>query len=224
MKKVKEKVKGNLLPFTVWFFPLLTFHFSLFAVSFAASSVEEDIARIQKAYDSIKDIKGSFVQKSHIKDLKRTDVYKGKFFIKKSQKMRWEYKGDKAQEVIINNDDIIIYQKGEKQVFRGKFNRDTYGHAPIALISGFRDIQKEFVVSKKNSTLLLKPIRPMGNILFIKIELSDNEFPINSFTINDTHSNLIKIMLKGVKINTGLKDSIFEISLPEDVNIYDYQP
>ncbi len=46
--------------------------FSLFGVqnSPLAASVDEEVIKIQKAYDSIKDIRGRFIQKSYIKDLK----------------------------------------------------------------------------------------------------------------------------------------------------------
>ncbi|MDI6890118.1 MAG: outer membrane lipoprotein carrier protein LolA [Thermodesulfovibrionales bacterium] len=222
MKKIiSKRLKSNLLPLIVWVFSLFTFHCSLFTVSIAASSVEEDIARIQKAYENIKDIRGSFIQKSHIKDLKRIDTYKGQFFIKRPMKMRWEYKGEVAQEVLINSDEIIIYQKKERQAFRGKFGRNTYGRAPIALLSGFGRIQEEFFVSGKNGSLLLKPKTSMGGILSIEIEPSEGEFPIGSFTVNDSYSNRIEITLKDVKINTGLEDGLFEPSLPKGVTIYE---
>ncbi len=220
---ISKRLKGNLPTFIVCIFLLLTFQLSLTTL-LIASTVEEDTARIQKAYENIKDIRGNFIQKSYIKDLKRTDTYKGQFFIKRPMKMKWDYKGEAAQEVLINNDELIIYQKKEKQSFRGKFDRDTYGHAPIALLSGFGKIQEEFNVSKKNSRLILKPKRSMGGILYIEIEPSEGEFPISSFTINDSHSNRIEITLKNVKINTGLEDSFFEPFLPKDVTIYEHNP
>src|SRR4030042_1602144 len=223
MKKVISKwVRCNLLTFTFCFFLLFIFHPLIFADFVTASFVEEDTAIVQEAYENIKDIKGNFIQKSHIKDLKRTDTYKGQFFIKRPMKMKWDYKGEMAQEVLINDDEIIIYQKKEKQAFRGKFDRDTYGQTPIALLSGFGKIQKDFDVSKKNNRLILKPKRSMGGILYIEIEISEGEFPISSFTINDSHSNRIQITLKDVKINTGLEDSFFEPSLPKDITIYEH--
>jgi outer membrane lipoprotein carrier protein len=222
MKKVDSKwVRYNFLIFTVCFFLLFTFHPLLFAVSTTVSSVDEDTARIQKVYEKIKDIKGNFIQKSYIKDLKRTDTYKGQFFIKRPMKMKWDYKGEMAQEVFIKNDEIIIYQEKEKQAFRGKFDKVIYGQAPIALLSGFGEIQEEFNVSNKNGKLLLKPKRPMGVIVSIEIEPSEGEFPISSFTINDSHSNRVEVTLKDVKINTGLKDNLFEPSLPKGVTVYE---
>ncbi|MBI5212377.1 MAG: outer membrane lipoprotein carrier protein LolA [Nitrospirae bacterium] len=193
--------------------------FSIFSLlPFAFCHADDQVEKIQKAYENIKDIRGNFIQKSHIKDLKRTDTYKGEFFIK-SQKMRWEYKGDKPQAVYINGDDIIIYQKKERQAFKAKFDRATYGQSPIALLGGFGNIDNEFNVSTKNDKLILKPKKPMGNISHIELLPSDGEFPIESLTIIDTLSNRVEIHLKDVKINTDLKDKIFEFSPPEGVNI-----
>jgi outer membrane lipoprotein carrier protein len=185
----------------------------------SAAAVDEEIAIIQKAYENIKDIGGGFVQKSYIKDLKKTETFKGDFFIKRPMKMKWSYKGNNPQEVLINNDFITIYQKKEKQAFRGKFDRDTYGQAPIALLSGFGKIQEEFAVSDLKGKLVLKPKKPMGEIISIVIETSEGEFPIKSFTILDSFSNRIEMVLNDVRINTGLEDTFFELTLPKGVTV-----
>lgn len=187
-----------------------------------AATVDEEMQKIQKSYGSIKDIEGNFIQRSFIKDLKRADIYKGRFFIKIPKKLRWEYKGEAPQEVFINNDEILIYQKKEKQALRGKFDWNTYGQAPIALLNGFGKIQDEFSLSQQNGNLLLKPKQAMGEILSIEIVPSEGEFPISSFTIKDSHSNKIEIILKDIKINTNLKDTLFIPSLPEDIKIYEH--
>jgi outer membrane lipoprotein carrier protein len=199
----------------------LLFSFCLSLFSFAAASVDEEIAKIQKAYENIKDISGGFVQKSYIKDLKRTETFKGQFFIKRPMKMKWSYKGGNAQDVLINNEAITIYQKNEKQAFKGTFDRDTYGQAPIALLSGFGKIQEEFIATDQKGKLLLKPKKTMGEIVSIEIETAEGEFPIKSFTIHDSLSNRIEMTLKDVLINSGLKDDFFELTLPKGVTVLD---
>jgi outer membrane lipoprotein carrier protein len=191
-------------------------------ISISEALIDKEIQRIQKAYENIRDIRGNFIQRSYIKDLKRTETYQGQFFIKIPKKVKWEYKGEAPQEVFINDSEIIIYQKKEGQAFRGKFDWNTYGQAPIALLSGFGKIHEEFIVSQKNKHLFLKPKNPMGGILSIEIELSDGEFPISSFTIKDSHSNRIEIILKDIKVNTDLKEGLFVPSLPGDVKIYEH--
>ncbi|MGD0885843.1 MAG: outer membrane lipoprotein carrier protein LolA [Thermodesulfovibrionales bacterium] len=188
-----------------------------------SSSADPAVEKIQKAYQGIRDLKGSFVQKSHLKDLDRTDTFKGKFMIKLPAKMRWQYHGTDSQdtEVIIANDEIIIYQKKDKQAFRGKFDRDTYGQAPIALLGGFGNIEKEFDITNKDGRLLLKPKKPMGAVVSIEITPSGGNFPIGSLTITDRLSNRIDITLSDITLNTGMADAAFEFSLPMGVSMYE---
>ena len=191
--------------------------FLLSSICFADAAVDE-VARIQKAYEGIKDIKGDFVQKSYIKDLKRTDTYSGQFFIK-PPKMKWEFKGDKPQSVYITGNDILIYQKKERQVLKTKFDRAIYGQAPIALLGGLGDINKEFDVSMKKGRLLLKPRKPMGVISQIELTPSYGVFPIADLTIFDTDSNRIDITLKDVRTNTGLGERVFSFTPPADATV-----
>lgn len=185
---------------------------------------EFSIETIQKAYENIKDIKGTFVQKSTIKDLKRTDTFKGSFVISVPSRMKWQYHGDNKQEteVYINNGQIIIYQKAEKQAFRGKFDRESYGQAPIALLGGFGSIEKEFEVGAKDGKLVLRPKKGMGAVVSVEIAPSRGEFPIGSLTIVDKRSNRIDITFKDVVLNSGAKESVFTFTPPPDVSVYEY--
>ncbi len=222
--KMRKKFTGNTIYFFVCSILLSTVCCLLLTGSIAFPSADEEIAKIQKAYGDIKDISGSFVQNSYIRDLKKTETFKGQFFIKRPMMMKWTYKGEQAQDVIIKNDEITIYQRKEKQAFRSKFDRDIYGQAPIALLSGFGKIREEFSASEKSGRLLLKPKKPMGGILSIEIEPSEGEFPIKAFTIFDSYSNRIEMTLKDVKINTGLDDKLFKLSLPKGVTILEHNP
>lgn len=189
-----------------------------------SSEVDSNVEKIQKAYEKIRDMKGSFTQKNIIKDLNKTDTYKGEFFIKQPLRMKWVYTGKSAQDIFINNDTVLIYKRGDKQAYKGKFDKATYGQTPIALLSGFGNIRQEFTITGKGNSLLLKPRSSLGNITAISMTLSEEDFPIQSFTIQDGRSNVIEIVLKDVKTNTGLKDSLFESSLPKGVNVYEYNP
>jgi outer membrane lipoprotein carrier protein len=205
---------------------LLSFLFCIFpfAGTSYALSADEEVARIQKAYENIKDISGSFIQKSYLKDLKRTDTYSGQLFIKKPQKMKVLYKGENSAEIFINNDSVVIYQKKEKQAFKSAFDGNTYGQTPIVLLSGMGKMQDEFSVTEKNGVLLLKPKKPMGTILSIEVETSDGQFPIKALTIHDSASNTITITLKDIKINTRIDDKVFEPFLPIGTAILGHNP
>ncbi|MBI4824404.1 MAG: outer membrane lipoprotein carrier protein LolA [Nitrospirae bacterium] len=191
-----------------------------------ATDIPSEVLRIQKAYEGISDIKGTFIQKTYIKDLEKTKTYKGEFFIKRPSKMRWTYQkqGKVTEEIIIKGKEMLIYQKEKSQAFKGAFDRQSYGQTPVALLNGFADIQSEFEITKKGTLLYLKPKSPMGGINSIELEPSETGFPIMSFKVTDSYSNTIEIILSDVRLNTGLKDSIFEPRIPEGISIYEYNP
>jgi outer membrane lipoprotein carrier protein len=190
----------------------------------ASAELDRNIETIQKAYEKIKDMKGSFTQKNTITDLNKTDTYKGEFFIKQPLRMKWVYSGKTAQDIYISDETVLIYKSGDKQAYKAKFDKSTYGQTPVALLSGFGNIRQEFNISGRGNTLLLIPKNPLGSVSSITVVLSKGEFPIKSFTIQDGRSNVIEIMLTGVRVNNGLKDSFFEFSLPAGVNVYEYNP
>lgn len=181
------------------------------------------VERIQQAYREVRDLRGSFTQKSHIKDLERTDTYQGTFLIKLPSKFRWQYKGEERQqaEVIINEEELIVYQKKERQAFRSRFDSGSYGQAPIALLSGLGNIEGEFDVSRKGSRLVLRPRKQMGNVASVEITPSEEGFPIAAIAIVDSRSNRIEIMLRDVTVNSGIKDDAFVFSLPRGVSLFE---
>ncbi len=186
-----------------------------------AAGTDDAVSRIQKAYEGIKDMKGTFVQKNVIKDLNKTDTYNGEFFIKRPLKMKWAYKGKASQDLLISNDTVVIYKKGDNQAYRSKFNKETYGQSPVVLLTGMGNIKEEFTITGTEKALTLKPKKSMAGIVSIILHLSDTDFPIKGFTIQDGRSNVVEIELKDIKINTNIKDSLFDLHLPKGVSVYD---
>lgn len=181
--------------------------------------------RIEDAYKGIKDMKGDFVQKSFIKELGKEQTFRGGFLIKLPSRMRYTYKGENQDEIIINRDTVIIYQKKEKQAIRSPFNRNTYGSAPVSLLGGLGNLNEEFMIEEiGDNRLRLRPKKEMRGITSIEVEGAEGEFPIKSFKIFDKRSNTITIVLKNIKLNTGIKDSSFLFKTPPGVNIFDYEP
>lgn len=217
IKNNAKKISGVLFV-DKWIFFFLSIFIIVIPALCTAFNAEEEALRIQKAYEEFKDISGNFIQKSFIKDLKRTDTYRGHFYIKGS-KLRWDYIGDKPQTIYISGDNLIIYQKNEKQAYITRFNSSPYGQSPMVLLGGLGDIRRDFDISTKDGWLILKPKKPMGNLVQIEILPSEGEFPVKSLRIIDNLSNRTDIELRSIKLNTGIKDRHFEFIPPEGVTI-----
>ena len=194
---------------------------AVFTSPVRGEEADDAVSRIQKAYEGITDMRGSFVQKNIIKDLNKADTYAGEFFVKRPLKMKWAYKGKAAQDMIINNDTVLIYKKGDSQAYRSAFTKDAYGQTPVVLLTGMGNLREEFIVTGKNNILQLKPRKAMAGIISITVFTSETGFPIQGFTIQDGRSNTVEIRLNNITINSGLKDSLFDLNLPKGVNVYE---
>ncbi len=185
------------------------------------AEVDDLVSRIQKAYEGITDMKGNFVQKNVIKDLNKVDTYTGEFFVKRPLKMKWVYKGKTAQDLLINHDTVLIYNKGDSQAYRSSFTKEAYGQTPVVLLTGMGNLRDEFLITGKNNILQLKPKKAMAGIISITVFVSETGFPISGFTIQDGRSNTVEIRLNNITINSGIKDSLFDLNLPKGVNVYE---
>ncbi|NJD55217.1 MAG: outer membrane lipoprotein carrier protein LolA [Nitrospirae bacterium] len=202
-------------------FFVLALMFAAFGSPAFGDECDDAVSRIQKAYEGITDMKGTFVQKNVIKDLNKSDTYTGEFFIKRPLKMKWVYKGKSAQDLTINNDTVLIYKKGDNQAYRSRFSKESYGQTPVVLLTGMGNLRDEFSVTGKGNVLYLKPKKAMAGIVSITVSVSGTGFPIKGFTIHDGRSNVVEIELNNIIVNPGLKDSLFDLNLPKGVNIYE---
>ncbi len=218
MKKVqssKFKVQSSVIALLI---------ISSLAVSTHASAAGVDnlVNRIQKKFSGIKDISGTFSQSSYIRDIEQTQKYSGRFFIKKPSRMMWEYSSPRDEKVIINNTDTWIYRKSLNQVIKMKFTKKAYSQVPIALLDSLENIRTDFDIRMtKENALQLKPKHRVGMIKTLVLETAPGNFPIKMFTIFDTYGNVIMIELNDIKINSGLKDSLFVFKVPPGAEVFD---
>ena len=221
-------------------FILLIAHYSLLTVSAADNTKDQageavpakgntpqqevlgTVDEIQKKLSGVKDIKGTFVQNSYIKDLDGKQKYSGSFFIKKPSQMMWEYDSPREEKVFIRKTDTLIYKESQNQLFKMKFSKEAYSQVPIALLESLENIWNDFDISlTQKNALKLQPKRKVGFIKTIVLESVSEDFPLKMFTIFDKYGNIIMIELKNVKINSGLNDSLFIFEAPPDAEVFD---
>lgn len=178
------------------------------------------VDRLQEFYSQLKDAEGSFIQKSYMKELDKTVIYRGKFYLKQGR-MFLDYRGDKPQKVYISDSTLIIYHVANKTAFKMPFDDSRYGQTPVMLIRGLADIRSEFEIKTKGeSTLLLRPNKAMSNVVRIDLRLTkDDGFPIESFTMVDKVGNTTEVILNNVRFNSGISDKVFRFNPPPDTTV-----
>ena len=187
-----------------------------------AAGVDETVGMIQKKFAAIKDIKGSFSQKSYIKDLEETQEFSGTFFLLKPSRMMWEYNKPRDEKVVINNNETWIHKRVRNHVIKTTFNKESYSQVPIAILQSFENIRNDFnITMPEENALQLIPKRKMGFIKTLVLETGTEGFPIKTFTIIDTYGNIIMIELKDITTNPGLDASIFIFKVPKGAEVFD---
>ncbi|MEO5358513.1 MAG: outer membrane lipoprotein carrier protein LolA [Nitrospirae bacterium YQR-1] len=196
------------------FFVFITFVSQAFAAKPFVSTITD-------YYESAKDIKGSFVQLSKLKDLEKELTFTGSFFIKPPKRMSWKYEGQETQEVYINEGELIIYQKKNAQAFRSKYDERTIGQTPLALLRGFKDIAVNYNVEEKDGFTRFTPKQSNFNLRYFDVYQSKEGFPIKKIVVYDKNENVVELTLSGVKINTGVDDSLLKFTAPAGLSIID---
>lgn len=189
----------------------------------SAETLEDIINKVQENYENTTDLEANFTQESLIKTMDKIEKSEGKVYIKRHGKMRWDYKKPKRQEIVIDDGIIWMYQPEQKQVLKAPFSESPQNRTPVSFLYGVGRLKDDFEIKlsrgSKNYILGLTPKGMKGNIEKIFLEVDSKEFNIISFSLFDIYGNKTTITFKDIKVNKGLKDSIFHFKVPEGVRV-----
>ena len=188
-----------------------------------AETIDEIVNKVQETYDNAQDLEATFIQESFIKMMNKVEKSEGKVYIKKPGKMRWDYKKPKKQEIVIEGGIIWIYQPEQRQVMKAPFSNDPRNRTPVSFLYGVGRLKDDFEIKlskgSSNYIMALTPKGAKGNIEKIFLEVDSNDYTIQSFSLFDIYGNKTTITFKDIKVNKGLKDSLFHFKVPEGVRV-----
>lgn len=193
-----------------------------------AETAEDIVTKVQEKYETTGDLEATFIQESLIKAMDKIERSEGKVYLKKPGKMRWDYKKPKRQEIVIDSGIIWIYQPEQKQVLKSTFSDSEsssgpYNRTPASFLYGVGKLKEDFEIKlskgSNNYIMGLIPKGIKGNIEKIFLEVDPKDYIIQGFSFFDIYGNKTTITLKDIKVNKGLKDSIFHFKVPKEVKV-----
>ncbi len=179
--------------------------------------------RILNAYKTMVDIQGEFSQESRIKELDETKSARGRFYIRRPDRVRWDYLEPARQTVVITGNEMLIRQGDDGEIMKRELNSAAGSGAgisstPIGLLSDLGNMDRDFVVKPDGpQAIFLTPRSDMGIVKSIRIGLNapplstatNSSFPVESLRITDAYGNVNIFTLKNVLVNKGLGDDVF---------------
>lgn len=194
--------------------------FLITAVSVYAQNytIEEIIENVRKQEVSIENMQFNLKQVMQLKTMKEKQTITGKVVTKKPDKLYVEYSRPYSQRIISNGKDIAIYMLGEdgawnllmkekKDDLMGEKWMSDYG----LLSADYLDNYKLSIIKQDVDTckILLKP-KDKSIEFSINIWINTKTwFPVK--TLWEDEMQIITSTISDIKINTDVKDTLFNI-------------
>ena len=188
----------------------------LFTVSLNFDDADEKLLKnLQNKFEKVKDLSADFQQSTNEKA-----ILNGKFFFKKEDKLRIEFK---SSTLISDGATNWSYNQKENKVIISK--NDENNASPFSIQRVLFDYPKECVVASElnNGTevLVLTPNKESSiGYSLIKIWINKENL-INRIVLKDKADNLIQIDFSKYKVNRKISDSKFNFTPPEGSKVID---
>ena len=192
---------------------------SFFATSLAHAEVKIPplLQEVQVQYQKSTGVQAEFTQSTDIKATKQVKKAKGRIWIKRPNKLRWE---------TLEPDPNILVSDGKTFWFyTPPFDKDERGQVIIkksaqvqtqflnALLSGSFDFEKgsTSIENRGPNAFLLKPKSgTAGDVQIAQITIDPDKHTISEVILTHTSGNQTTIKLQQINLNAKLDDSLFK--------------
>src|SRR6476661_2273258 len=124
---------------------------SVLAASVPVRSAEGTAAELaqslQRKYDTIRDFSADFVHNYRSGALKKQVTEKGRLYIKKPGKMRWEYTAPEEKLFVSDGAKMYSYLPADKQVIVSTVPREDEATTPTLFLAGKGNLTRDFTPS-----------------------------------------------------------------------------
>jgi outer membrane lipoprotein carrier protein len=188
------------------------------------SSAESVVDALQKSYDATVDFVADFRQETEVKSLGRSLKASGKVSFKRPGKMYWNYETPKGQFVVADGKHLFFYQPEQNQVIKSPLKNAFRGDIPLSFLLGLGNLKKDFNATLKGSDesqniVRLEPKGEAGGYNEILIGVSKSSSDILWVSVRDAASNLTTLRFSGMRKGVGVKDSVFQVQIPNGADV-----
>ena len=197
-----------------------------------ALSLDELTTKIQTVYDHTVDFKAKFIQEATIKSIDRTEKEEGTVYLKKPEKMLWDYTKPSMKKLVINPrkawlympDDNIVYVQDAKNVLSSKMT--------IKFLTGIGSLRDDFEIAfptsgptdvEGNYVIILTPREYEAGIKTLLLTVGKSNFRIIECVFTDMYDNTTRLIFSDIKFNINPPDELFDFTPPPGVEIHDIQ-
>lgn len=189
----------------------------------------EDIAlKVERKLRSVQSIQANFDQIFYSSSIFTPLREKGKFYFKKPDLMKWEYKDPEEKIFLYKEGVFLFYIPEDKELFRSSLSKETYESEILSLLSGKKRLKDDYLLesnsfpseNQKAWQLKLTP-REEGEYTYILLEIDEKTWLIRKAIFFDWAGNKSEFRFSQIKTNVRLPKKVFELKVPPDVEIFE---
>ncbi len=181
----------------------------------AQSEILDDIyLDLQSNYDSISTFQSDFEQTNFWKEMDITKQSVGKIFYDESR-LLLDYSEPQGQKMLIDSTTVTIYDSTSNQALIS--NKVETELRPVKFISLYWENSEKEIIEQSSVHCKIEITTLFEEHILVEIK----EGLISGFTFFDKDGNSVNYNFLNKKINEQLPLGIFEMDLPENVNIFD---
>lgn len=183
------------------------------------------LARLQAWLDGATSLSGRFVQELQSGALGGDIVEKGRLWVERPGKLRWEYLSPESKTAIVVGDRTILYLASERQMFEGRVDPDAA--LLSVLLSGTERLSALFATSAADppsnaggDRIRLRPISGSGGAIeeaIVTVRRSDGA--IQSAVVLDAAGNRMVYRFEGLERNRRIPDGTFSFEPPPGTEV-----
>ena len=200
---------------------LLIIIYNCFLFSQQASDI---LKKVEKKYNNIKDATIEFTQINVFGVSKIENKFDGTLWMKKDNKYKIMLEN---QTIVTDGKTVWSYYSLNKQLIIDDYREDPNSFSPdkimVSIPKNYNSILlgEEKLNSKNTFILKLTPKDEKSLIKSMKAWIDKDEYLIQKVEVIDISDNATTYLSKIIRINTGLKDELFKLSPPDDVEVLD---
>ena len=186
-------------------------------------------SRLEKRYAGVRDLRAEFVQVASIASLGREEVSSGWVAVKRPGKMRWEYREPAATVMVVDEKTLRIFNPAERQLQVAPLGAGTFSPTAIGFLLGSLELKRVFVATlpaegrADRRGLVLRPREP-ASFESLELWLDPETLQLRESVVHDLFGNRTELRLSDVQENIGVREAVFTLEVPDDIDVIDLRP
>jgi outer membrane lipoprotein carrier protein len=185
------------------------------------STNEHGAATLQAFLSGVRSLTADFEQELYSPDERLLETQAGTLSLQRPNRFRWSYAKPSELVVVADGKKLWMYDAELAQVTVSPLD-DTAGSSPAMLLSGDRDVRKEFDVVetfKRDGLEWVKLTPKTGAADFRSVTIGFDGTAPRRLELVDGLNQVTRIALANVVVNPVLADSVFEFTPPPGVDV-----